>query len=180
MGRRIEAIPAAIMDALVSYPWPGNVRERVKALFRCRARSRGVYSREGIAGIALGQRSSATQRIMASAQMKFTTLLPMRFNDGRDVPAEQISQILDELALQFGGCSDEGITKGQWLDPKDRTLYRDESRRVSVSCDNRLLFEAQQVVVRIGRELGQRAMYFEVRDYDGVQILEVPAERQET
>ena len=27
MGRRIEAIPAAIMDALVSYSWPGNVRE---------------------------------------------------------------------------------------------------------------------------------------------------------
>jgi DNA-binding NtrC family response regulator len=27
MGRRIEAIPAAGMDALVSYPWPGNVRE---------------------------------------------------------------------------------------------------------------------------------------------------------
>jgi formate hydrogenlyase transcriptional activator len=27
MGRRIEAIPAAIMDALVSYLWPGNVRE---------------------------------------------------------------------------------------------------------------------------------------------------------
>src|SRR5207245_6918326 len=25
MGRRIEAIPAAIMDALVSYPWPGHV-----------------------------------------------------------------------------------------------------------------------------------------------------------
>ncbi len=112
--------------------------------------------------------------------MKFTTLLPMRFNDGREVPAEQVSRILDELALQFGGCSDEGITKGQWLDPKDRTLYRDESRRVSVSCDNRLLFEAQQAVVKIGRELGQRAMYFKVRDYDGVQILEVPAERQET
>jgi formate hydrogenlyase transcriptional activator len=27
MGGRIEAIPAAIMDALVSYPWPGNIRE---------------------------------------------------------------------------------------------------------------------------------------------------------
>src|SRR4030095_180215 len=27
MGRRIEAIPAAVMDALVHYPWPGNVRE---------------------------------------------------------------------------------------------------------------------------------------------------------
>jgi len=27
MGRRIEAIPAATMDALASYSWPGNVRE---------------------------------------------------------------------------------------------------------------------------------------------------------
>src|SRR5438105_5469718 len=27
MGRRIEGIPAAVMDALVRYPWPGNVRE---------------------------------------------------------------------------------------------------------------------------------------------------------
>jgi hypothetical protein len=39
-----------------------------------------------------------------------------------------------------------------------------------------LLWEAQQAVTKIGRELGQRAMYFEVRDYDGVQILEVPLE----
>src|SRR5437660_1892781 len=27
MGRRIETIPAAVMDALVRYPWPGNIRE---------------------------------------------------------------------------------------------------------------------------------------------------------
>jgi formate hydrogenlyase transcriptional activator len=27
MGRRIETIPSAVMDALVRYPWPGNVRE---------------------------------------------------------------------------------------------------------------------------------------------------------
>lgn len=107
--------------------------------------------------------------------MKFTTLIPMRFNDGRDVAPEQITRILDDLAVEFGGCSDEGITKGQWLDPKDSTLYRDESRRVSVNCDNRLLWEAQQAVIRIGKELGQLAMYFEVRDYDGVQILEVPS-----
>jgi hypothetical protein len=67
--------------------------------------------------------------------MKFTTLIPLRFNDGRD-----------------------------------------ESRRISVSCANRHLWEAQQTVIRIGKELGQKGMYFEVRDYDGVQILEVPAD----
>ena len=29
-------------------------------------------------------------------------------------------------------------------------------------------------MIKIGQELGQRAMYFEVRDYDGVQFLKVP------
>ncbi len=68
------------------------------------------------------------------------------------------------------------MTKGQWLDPKDSQLYRDESRSISVVCDNRLLFEAQQAIIAIGKELGQVAMYFEVRDYDGVQLLVVPPE----
>jgi formate hydrogenlyase transcriptional activator len=27
MGRQIETIPTAVMDALVRYPWPGNIRE---------------------------------------------------------------------------------------------------------------------------------------------------------
>src|SRR5262249_12709476 len=27
MGRRIETIPGEVMDALVRYPWPGNIRE---------------------------------------------------------------------------------------------------------------------------------------------------------
>ena len=106
--------------------------------------------------------------------MKFTTLIPLCFNDGREVPQVQISRIIDELVLLFSGCSDEGVTKGQWLDPKDAQLYRDESRRITVVCENRLLWEAQQAVIKIGRELGQRVMYFEVRDYDGVQLLEVP------
>ncbi len=106
--------------------------------------------------------------------MKFTTLIPMRFNDGQQIPEEQMNRMIDGLALQFGGCSDEGVTKGQWLDPKDSRLYRDESRRVSVVCDNRLLDDARQAVIRIGKELKQLAMYFEVRDYDGVQLLEIP------
>jgi formate hydrogenlyase transcriptional activator len=41
MGRRIEAIPAAIMDALVSYPWPGNVRELQYVIERAVILSRG-------------------------------------------------------------------------------------------------------------------------------------------
>jgi hypothetical protein len=107
--------------------------------------------------------------------MKFTTLIPTRLNDGSEVPDEQLQEIIDGLALEFGGCSDEGLTKGQWIDPQDSLVYRDECRRISVVCDRVLLDEAREAVVRIGRLLQQRAMYFEVRDYDGVQILEVPA-----
>jgi hypothetical protein len=110
--------------------------------------------------------------------MKFTTLIPMRFNDGREVPGEELNRIIDQLAAQFKGCSDEGVTKGQWLDPKNSHLYRDESRRITVVCNNAQLWDAQQAVIKIGQELGQRAMYFEVRDYDGVQFLEVPQPRK--
>jgi hypothetical protein len=107
--------------------------------------------------------------------MKFTTLIHLRFNDGREVPQEQLTRIIDDLVVQFGGCSEEGTTKGQWRDPKNSQLYRDESLRVSVVCDSCLRWEAQQAVVRIGKELGQRVVYFEVRDYDGVQLLEIPS-----
>ncbi len=106
--------------------------------------------------------------------MKFTTLLPTRYNDGNEVPEEEIESLINQLAIQFGGCSDEGITKGQWIDPTDSQFYRDESRRISVVCDNSLLLEAKEAVLQIGKQLKQRAMYFEVRDYDGVQFLEVP------
>ena len=34
MGRRIETIPAAVMDALVHYSWPGNVRESQNVIER--------------------------------------------------------------------------------------------------------------------------------------------------
>jgi len=111
--------------------------------------------------------------------MKFTTLILMRFNDGREVPSEQISRIIDELAAQFNGCSDEGVTKGQWLDPKDSRLYRDESRRITVVCPNAQLREAEQAVIKIGQELDQRAMDFEVRDYDGVQFLKIPRPKKQ-
>jgi hypothetical protein len=106
--------------------------------------------------------------------MKFTTLIPTRFNDGRKVNSRQVRAFLDDLARQFGGCSNEGLTMGQWIDPKDAIHYRDESLRITVVCDRIMLDEAKAAVIRIGASLQQRAMYFEVRDYDGVQFLEIP------
>lgn len=110
--------------------------------------------------------------------MKFTTLIPIRLNDGRELSDARLRRILNRLSSTFGGCSDEGITKGQWIDPADAAHYHDECIRVSVFCDRVMLDEARAIVIRIGQQLKQRAMYFEVRDYDGVQILEIPPKRR--
>jgi hypothetical protein len=110
--------------------------------------------------------------------MKFTTLIPTRYNDGTRVPRQKLRAIIDRLVHQFGGCTNEGVAKGQWIDPAKGVLYRDETERISVVCDRTMLDEARAAVIEIGIELGQRAMYLEVRDYDGVQILEIPYSNQ--
>jgi formate hydrogenlyase transcriptional activator len=41
MGRPIESIPAAVMDALIRYPWPGNIREMQNVIERAVILCRG-------------------------------------------------------------------------------------------------------------------------------------------
>jgi formate hydrogenlyase transcriptional activator len=42
MGRRIESIPSAVMEALVRYPWPGNIRELQNVIERAVILSAGA------------------------------------------------------------------------------------------------------------------------------------------
>lgn len=105
--------------------------------------------------------------------MKFTTIIPTYRNDGTRVDQAEIDQILFDLALQFGGWTHEGITVGHWVDPKDGTHYQDEGLKISVVCGNDQLSSAEAAVRQIGTQLGQRAMYFEIRDFDGVRFLEI-------
>lgn len=102
--------------------------------------------------------------------MKFATLLPLADNDGVDL-TPVVERIVQELAVQFGGCSVEGTVDGCWID--SGTLYRDRSVRVSVVCGNDRRDEARQRVIEIGRELRQLAMYFEVQMDDGVEFLRI-------
>ena len=48
MGRRIETIPAAVMDALVGYPWPGNIREMQNVIERAVILSLGTELRMNV------------------------------------------------------------------------------------------------------------------------------------
>ena len=66
--------------------------------------------------------------------------------------------------------TNEGLVTGYWID-EDGAEFRDVCVKVSIECDRGRLQETIKAVHQIGRKLGQRAMYFEVSGYDGVQIL---------
>jgi hypothetical protein len=105
-----------------------------------------------------------------SRAVKFPTLIPTTRNDGMAVKPSVLNRLLDSLWRPFGGMTNEGLVTGRWLD-EDGTEFSDVCVKVSIECDRSRLGEAIRAVKRIGRKLGQRAMYFEVTGYDGVQIL---------
>jgi len=104
--------------------------------------------------------------------MKFTTLIPTTRNDGAAVKPSVLQRLIDSLWRPFGGMTNEGYVTGHWID-EDGTEFIDVCLKIAVECDRSRLPEAIRAVKRIGRKLGQRAMYFEVTGYDGVQILRI-------
>jgi hypothetical protein len=105
--------------------------------------------------------------------MTFTTIIPRQRNDGSAVSRKELNAILRQLRERFGGVTIDGEVEGHWVDPSDGKHYRERSLKITVACDRERLHEAEDVVREIGRQLGQKAMYFEVRYYDGVRILRI-------
>jgi hypothetical protein len=104
--------------------------------------------------------------------MKFTTLIPTTWNDGTEIDPAGLSRIIDRLWHPFGGMTEEGQVTGHRIDDEG-TEFTDVCIKLSIECDRTRLQEAIRDVRRAGRKLGQKAMYFEVAGYDGVQILRI-------
>ena len=68
---------------------------------------------------------------MSSKWRRFEVLLPLRFNDGRDVPAERLAEAVLEIVNNFGAASYETQkVEGHWR--HGGVLYRDDLVRVVV------------------------------------------------
>jgi hypothetical protein len=104
--------------------------------------------------------------------MKFTTLIPTTRNDGTAFKPAMLDRLIQALWRPFRGVTREGIVTGHWID-SDGTEFTDLCEKVAIECDRSRLPEAIKAVRRLGRKLSQRAMYFEVAGYDGVQILRI-------
>lgn len=103
--------------------------------------------------------------------MKWITLVPVNRNDGSKVDPIELQTILDSIWKTFGGSSVEGPITGNWVDPEDGQHYEDRCLRVTVICESSRLSEAEQLVKEIGKQLDQKAMYFEVHMTDDVHII---------
>ena len=68
---------------------------------------------------------STERRRMKSKSRRYEVLLPVRFNDGRDVPEELLGEAVNEIVEQFGAVSfHKDAVEGHWR--HDETLYRDD------------------------------------------------------
>jgi hypothetical protein len=68
---------------------------------------------------------------MSSRWRRFEVLLPLRFNDGRDVPGEWIAEAVLEIVEHFGAASYETQkVEGHWR--HSGILYRDDLVRIVV------------------------------------------------
>lgn len=68
---------------------------------------------------------------MSSNWRRFEVLLPIQFNDGRDVPAEWLAEALLEIVDHFGAASYETQkVEGHWR--QGGVVYRDNLVRVVV------------------------------------------------
>lgn len=72
---------------------------------------------------------------MSSSLRRFEVLLPLRFNDGRDVSPEWIAEAVLEIVDRFGAASYETQkVEGHWR--HEGVTYRDDLVRLVVDVSN--------------------------------------------
>lgn len=72
---------------------------------------------------------------MSSSLRRFEVLLPLRFNDGRDVPPDWIAEAVLEIVDHFGAASYETQkVEGHWR--HEGVTYRDDLVRLVVDVAN--------------------------------------------
>lgn len=98
------------------------------------------------------------------------TRIPTHRNDGAQISAAVRRDILRQVRDTFGGYTLEGPFQGAWV-ADDGTVYEATSYRLEVIIEPGQLQVARELVIGIGKQLGQRAMYFEVRE--GGEIIDI-------
>lgn len=95
--------------------------------------------------------------------MLVVTRIPTHRNDGTRISQRERRAILTMIRDTFGGYTLEGPFQGSWV-ADDGQVYEETSYRLEVLIAHERLNQARALFMRIGRRLGQRAIYFEARE----------------
>jgi formate hydrogenlyase transcriptional activator len=115
MGRRIETIPSTVMDALVHYPWPGNIREMQNVIERAVILSRGPELEISL---------SEFKRQMKAASADF----PSSLSTLEEAEREHILRALGETNWILGGSAGAAFKLGM-----KRTTLQSKMRRLGIA-----------------------------------------------
>jgi hypothetical protein len=103
------------------------------------------------------------------------TRIPTHRNDGSKISRRELRIILTGIRDSFGGYSLEGPFEGSWT-ADDGQVYNETSFRLEVLVPPQKLKKAREMFMEMGSQLGQRAIFFEVRE--GGEIIDL--ENEET
>jgi hypothetical protein len=95
--------------------------------------------------------------------MLVITRIPTHRNDGSKISPRERRALLNLVRDTFGGYSLEGPFKGAWV-ADDGQVYEEASYRLEVLVATERVSEARELFMSLGKQLGQRAIYFEVRE----------------
>ncbi len=99
-------------------------------------------------------------------------LIPVADNNGKPFPAETFIKIKLALEKQFGAYKIHGPTEGSWQGQMELT------HEIEIAVPARRVAEVRATVRAIGKELGQKSMYFDVSP-PSVEIIDVESGEEE-
>jgi hypothetical protein len=91
---------------------------------------------------------------------KFVLLVPLKYNDGSDVPPDVILDFQEALFALAGGFTVAGTVEGAYL-MEDGNKQVDHSLQIWVGIEETCLPELERLVAELGAKLGQESMYLE-------------------
>ncbi len=86
--------------------------------------------------------------------------VPLTDNEGQPIDPQVIVDLHRELLAQFGGFTIHPTSQGRWQSRAGR-LYQEEVVAYEVAVPEDRVSLLRDVVCRVGRRLGQLAMYFD-------------------
>ncbi len=92
--------------------------------------------------------------------LKFVLLVPLRYNDGREVPGDVILNLKEKLFSLADGFTDKGTVRGAYR-MADGKKQIDQSAEYWIWLKEEYVAELRQVVAELGAKLGQESMYLE-------------------